>query len=132
MNNALSDKLAKEFPEALAQNSGNIKKTCKQLGASRNWYYRKYNNEKDPSFKEKVDEVINTTVEEHLDEAEEQLIKLVRKGNLGAVIFLLKTRGHKRGYIETQNRTHSLPPGVIQFNSIGEAPEVHANSISDQ
>ena len=131
MNTAASEKLAKAFPEALAENSGNIKKTCRQLGASRNWYYRRYNDEKDTSFKEKIDEVINTTVEEHLDEAEEQLIKLVRKGNLGAVIFLLKTRGQKRGYIETQNRTHSLPPGVIQFNSIGEAPEVHANTISD-
>jgi len=87
VNNALSDKLAKEFPEALAQNSGNIKKTCKQLGASRNWYYRKYNNEEDTSFKEKIDEVINTTVEEHLDEAEEQLIKLVRKGILELLSF---------------------------------------------
>lgn len=131
MNTARSKEVERLFPELLAQNSGNIKNTCKQLGASRAWYYRKYNNEKDTTFKDKIDEVINTTVEEHLDEAEEQLIKLVRKGNLGAVIFLLKTRGQKRGYIETQNRTHSLPPGVIQFNSIGESPEVHANTISD-
>jgi hypothetical protein len=39
-----------------------------------------------------------------LDEAEGQLYKLVRAGNLGAICFLLKTQGKSRGYTERPER----------------------------
>jgi len=43
---------------------------------------------------------VDSTVEENLDIAEAQLLKQIRKGNLGAICFYLKCKGKNRGYIE--------------------------------
>ena len=52
-------------------------------------------------------EVIEETVELNLDTAESQLMSLIANGNLGAVIFYLKTKGKARGYIERFEATGS-------------------------
>ena len=39
-------------------------------------------------------------VERHLDMAESKLLKAIQEGNLGAIIFYLKTKGKHRGYSE--------------------------------
>ena len=54
--------------------------------------------ENDTAYKKAVDE-INESV---LDMAESSLFKQVKKANTVATIFLLKTKGKKRGYIEKQ------------------------------
>ena len=41
-----------------------------------------------------------------LDFAESQLHEQIREGNVTATIFLLKTKGKKRGYIERQEIQH--------------------------
>src|SRR5262249_38944429 len=52
-------------------------------------------------------EVIEEAVELNLDTAESQLMTLIANGNLGAVIFYLKTKGKARGYIERFEATGS-------------------------
>jgi len=52
-------------------------------------------------------EVIEETVELNLDTAESQLMSLIANGNLGAVIFYLKTKGKARGYVERVEATGS-------------------------
>src|SRR5215469_6278752 len=51
--------------------------------------------------------VIEETVELNLDTAESQLMTLIANGNLGAVIFYLKTKGKARGYVERVEATGS-------------------------
>jgi hypothetical protein len=52
----------------------------------------------DEDYNQKVIDLENVT----LDFAESQLHKQVKEGNTTATIFLLKTKGKKRGYIERQ------------------------------
>ena len=47
-----------------------------------------------------------------LDEAEHQLIKQVREGNITAIIFTLKTIGKHRGYVERHDIGLALSPEV--------------------
>ena len=45
--------------------------------------------------------------ESALDEAESELMKLIRAGNLTAIIFFLKTQGKSRGYSERGEFGHT-------------------------
>jgi hypothetical protein len=46
-----------------------------------------------------------------LDKGELQLDQLVMAGNLGAVKYLLSTKGKERGYVEKSVHEHSGPEG---------------------
>lgn len=52
----------------------------------------------DPEYKKAVLDI----GERVLDFAESELFKQIREGSTTATIFLLKTKGKKRGYIERQ------------------------------
>ena len=43
--------------------------------------------------------------DQYLDLAEEKLLSLIRRGSLGAIIFMLKCKGRERGWIERQTIT---------------------------
>ena len=75
---------------------GNVSKTCEEVGISRTQFYRLLNDETKPEFKEaclQAKEII-------LDEVEGALFGAIKKGNVTAMIFFLKTQGKKRGYVE--------------------------------
>jgi hypothetical protein len=57
-----------------------------------------------------------------LDFAESQLHKQVKEGNTTATIFLLKTKGKKRGYIERQEiqMDGAIESKVIEWNPAKE------------
>ena len=65
-------------------------------------------------FDKKVKEIENIA----LDFAESQLHKQISEGNTTATIFLLKTKGKKRGYIERQEIQHdgSIKSTLIEWN----------------
>ena len=94
------------FLAALLNSDGNISKACGQTNISRTTIYDWI--KKDDKFQEKVSYVN----EELLDMAEDQLLKMIRKGNLTATIFYLKTKGQARGYIEKQyvHQTQMMTP----------------------
>jgi hypothetical protein len=57
--------------------------------------------EKDEEFKAAMDAV----AESNIDLAEKSLMQQIKDGNPTSTIFYLKTKGKKRGYIETQELT---------------------------
>lgn len=97
--------LKKAFIDAYRANMGNATAASSSVGINRITYWRWYNS--DPKFAALVDEV----KEEQIDLAESELRKLVKSGNITAVIFTLKTIGKERGYIErTETETYNMTP----------------------
>jgi len=91
-----SEHLKKELISALRSNLGVVSSACEALGISRTTYYKYY--KADERFKEQVDSI----GDEAIDFVESRLFELIRKGNVAATIFFLKTKGKKRGYVERQ------------------------------
>ena len=86
----------KTFLDILAKSFGNITHACKKSGLSRSQYYNWLN--RVDGFKNRVEEI----QESLMDDAETILHSEIRGGNMTAVIFFLKTKGKKRGYVERQ------------------------------
>jgi hypothetical protein len=89
---AVKEKLIKRLQFHL----GNIKKSCDECGVSRQTYYDWYNN--DSFFRQCVDDIHEGVI----DFVESSLQEQIKDGNITAIIFFLKTKGKKRGYIEKQ------------------------------
>jgi len=94
-----SEHIKKALVDALEKSLGVVTTACKQVGIGRTTFYNYYNEDKE--FAHKVDEIENVA----LDFAESQLHKQIQEGSTAATIFLLKTRGKKRGYVERQEIT---------------------------
>lgn len=82
--------------EALTKTRGIVAYACQTVGISRKTFYNYVNT--DDAFAEQVDDI----VELQIDVAEAALLKKIKKENLAAIIFYLKTKGKKRGYVEKQ------------------------------
>ena len=86
----------KALIDALEKSLGVVTLACKQVGIDRTTFYRYVKEDEDfAAAVRDVDEVV-------LDFAESQLHKQIRENNTAATIFYLKTKGKRRGYIETQ------------------------------
>jgi hypothetical protein len=97
-----SEQLKKEqLLEALTKSLGIVSTACLSVGVSRTTYYKYYNDDK--QFKNQVDDISDIAI----DFAESQLFELIKGGNITAVIFYLKTKGKKRGYVEKQEANHN-------------------------
>ena len=94
-NNRNSHK-KEQMLEALEKSLGIVSTACKMVDVGRTTHYQWLKD--DPEYKKAVDAL----QEGVLDFAESHLYKLVKEGNPAATIFLLKTRGKTRGYIERQ------------------------------
>ncbi len=97
----------KALLNALEKSLGVVTTACKQVGIGRTTFYEYY---KEPEFKKQVDSIQDIA----LDFAESQLHQQIQGGNTAATIFLLKTKGKKRGYVERQEITgaEGLPTNV--------------------
>ena len=80
--------------EALEKSLCVVTTACEQVGIDRQTHYNWL--KRDKKYAEAVENLQDIT----LDFAESQLHKQIKEGNTTATIFLLKTRGKKRGYIE--------------------------------
>lgn len=89
-----SQQTKKVLLDALEKSLGVVTTACRLAGYDRSLFYRYYNTDK--SFAAAVDDVENIA----LDFTESQLHKEIQKGNITGIIFYLKTKGKKRGYIE--------------------------------
>jgi hypothetical protein len=90
------DAYKKAMLEALEKTLGIVSSAAKMLGISRQRHYDWI--KEDEEYAKAVDEISNIT----LDFAESQLHKKIKDGSDTAIIFFLKTKGKKRGYIERQ------------------------------
>jgi hypothetical protein len=82
--------------EALEKSLGIVTSAAKSVGIRRETHYAWLN--EDAEYKEKV----NSLSDVALDFAESQLHKQIQNGEVSSTIFYLKTKGKKRGYIESQ------------------------------
>ena len=82
-----------QVSEALLASDGNLTAAATKLGVTRQGVY-------DYIDRYKLQDVLDQSREKMAAEAVGQLHRLVRDGNLGAVIFYLKTQAKSRGYTE--------------------------------
>ena len=96
---------------ALEKSLGVVTSACKIAKVGRTTFYQYLKEDED--FAKKVKDIENIA----LDFAESQLHKQISEGNTTATIFLLKTKGKKRGYIERQEIQHdgSIKSTLIEW-----------------
>ena len=85
----------------LEMSLGVVTTACAKAGISRATYYNWYDS--DIEFKERVDAIQDVV----LDFAESQLHQNISKGDTASILFYLKCKGKKRGYIE-RIESHNL------------------------
>lgn len=96
--------------ELIDKHYGNITVVARALGVTRQTVYNAI--DAVPELKEAIDSARETG----LDIAESSLMKQIGEGNTAATIFLLKTRGKSRGYVERQELT-GADGGAIKTES---------------
>ena len=82
---------------------------CKEAEISRQTHYRWM--KEDEEYRAEIESLSDMVI----DFAESKLCKQIDKGDTTAIIFYLKTKGKKRGYIERQEIEHSGI--VLKFDS---------------
>ena len=100
------------FLQALKLNLGNISQSCKASNIGRQTYYDWV--DADEEFKHSCKDV----EESLLDLAENRLLEKIDKYDITAIIFFLKTKGKKRGYIEKQEVELIKPIDEIEFDGL--------------
>lgn len=105
----------KAIVEAMKATLGNVTAACQKVGTSRDNYYKYYN--EDPDFRKAVTEDVQEMAG---DFVEGKLFELIDSMNPAAVMFYLKCRCKKRGYIERQEivNTEQLSSDDIDFDAM--------------
>lgn len=93
----------KAFQEAYKKTFGNVTQTCNAIGIDRTTYYDWI--KKDPKFKKQIEEL--EPEERFMDFLESKLVEKINGGDTTSIIFALKTKAKKRGYVERQEIEHS-------------------------
>jgi len=93
------DKHKKLLIEALERSLGIVTPACKEVGVSRETFYRYYREDSD--FKKVVDDINEIT----LDFAENQLLKKIKEGSERSILFYMKYKARKRGYTDSLDIT---------------------------
>lgn len=106
----------KAFLEAYKSTFGNVSQACQIVKMSRQTYYDW--KESDKKFAEALNAIEPEEV--FIDFAENALTQRIQKGDTTAIIFALKTKGKKRGYVEKQEidqktTIESLPTLKIEY-----------------
>lgn len=91
---ARQKKLKEKFLKAFSDCKGIIAYACEMTGISRQCYYNWLDN--DEEFAQKCSDVQESSI----DLVEAKLLNAINDDNLTAIIFYLKTKGKKRGYVE--------------------------------
>lgn len=86
--------LKKAMLEALEKSLGIVTTAAKTAGIDRSTHYKWLDS--DPEYKAAVERLADVA----LDFAESKLMKSIENGSDTAIIFYLKTKGKRRGYIE--------------------------------
>ena len=91
---------------------GIVSAACRAVGVDRSTFYHYVHN--DPDFAAAVKDVDELA----LDFVEGKAYKQVEDGNTAMIIFMLKTKGKRRGYIEKQEVEHSGGINIEQITGM--------------
>jgi len=91
-----TDKQQKAMIHAMEKSLGIVTTACRNVGIARDTHYRWMRD--DDSYRASIESIEGMT----LDLAESKLHEEILQGNTAAIIFFLKTKGKKRGYVEKQ------------------------------
>ena len=89
----------KAIIEALEKSLGVVTTACKKVGVGRTTFYGWLKD--DPEFAQQVNEIQEIAI----DFVESKLFKNIEKGKTAEIIFYLKSKAKKRGYVERQEIT---------------------------
>jgi len=96
--------------EAIEMAGGNLTQASRLLKCNRNTIYKYINDF--PTVKETYERVN----EETIDFVEDKLMDQIKKGNITAIIFYLKTKAKHRGYVERQEYQHDGKLIVVNWD----------------
>lgn len=100
---------SKAIAQALEETLGNVSAAASKLQVSRQAIYKRM--AKEPALREAQADA----TERFLDLAEAALISQVKDGNMTAIIFTLKTKGKRRGWVERTEVT-GAEGGAIEID----------------
>lgn len=109
----------------LEESRGIVSYACKNGNISRETFYRWCREDKD--FKQAVDEIS----EENIDIVESKLFTKINDGDLTAIIFFLKTKGRKRGYVEKTEIEGDINPS-LKVEIIDKREDVRTVNTDDE
>lgn len=90
-----------QIVETYEKKGCNITATCAALGISRKTFYEW------KEKKKKLSEALEAADESIIDFAESKLIEHIQNDDVQSLIFFLRTKGKKRGYVErTESDVH--------------------------
>ena len=101
-----TEKNKQKVIEALERSLGIVTPACKEVGISRETFYKWYR--QDDEFKRSVDDINEIA----LDFAENQLLKKIKEGSERSILFYMKYKARKRGYTEDINITGNIDNDV--------------------
>lgn len=91
----------------------NITAACAALNITRQTFYTRKAKSK------KLQELVEEADESLLDFAESKLVEHINNGDITSLIFFLKTKGKKRGYVERTEHDVNANPFQELMESIG-------------
>jgi hypothetical protein len=125
MNAEFKDISKEAFIIAYKENFGNITIACESAGVGRGQY--KAWCDKDPEFRQRLAEIEPEEI--MLDFGEHKLMERIAKGDTLATMFLLKTKGKRRGYIERQEVAHE--GDVVKQITVNVLKASHVEELSN-
>ena len=106
----------KDIVEALKKYNGVLTPSAQALGISYDTLYKRVQRSK------KLQEVIEMATEGMIDVAENKLMTKIQSGDNTMIIFYLKCKGKKRGYIEKQEIDATIKDRVTTVRVIRVKP----------
>jgi hypothetical protein len=88
--------LKKAFIEAYKKTYGNISNACETIDISRQTFYNWQ--EEDAEFKAEIEAIEPNEL--LMDLVESKIVEKIKEGDTTVLIFVSKTKGKKRGYVE--------------------------------
>lgn len=111
-------KSKEKFLENFKLSLGNISISCEASGISRQTYYNWI--KQDTTFANECKDI----EERNLDLAEMKLLNAIREGKTAELLFYLKTKGKKRGYVERQEITGAEGQQLFEVRIIDTAEQI--------
>lgn len=106
-----------EIGAVLKKKGGNIAETARALKVTRQAVHKRVSED------EGLKAIVTDAREALVDVAESQALRQIKKGNTAMIIFVLKTQGKDRGYIERSEITGKDGEPLVPKGYVGISPD---------